>query len=182
MKKVKIILGSTRTNRAGEKVANWVNKRAAEYSGNISFEFIDLKVINLPFIDEPVSPMATNGDYAHEHTKQWSKIIDDADGFLIITPEYNHGYPAVLKNAIDFLYKEWEGKPVGIVGYGGSGARSSIRQLREILEFVKMKPLEDQVGIGEIWAAFDEEGVLDESKVRGDLMDIFKQLDETLNK
>lgn len=182
MKKVKIILGSTRTNRAGEKVANWVNEQARTYSGNIAFEFIDLKVIDLPFIDEPVSPMASNGEYAHEHTKEWSKIIADADGFIIITPEYNHGYPAVLKNAIDFLYKEWEGKPVGIVGYGGSGARSSIRQLREILEFVKMVALEEQVGIGEIWAAFDEDGKLDENKVRGDVLGLFKQLDDYLNK
>jgi len=176
MKKIKVILGSTRTNRAGAGVAKWVMSQTQKYIGNLQFDFIDLKDVNLPFLDEPFPPMMAE-EYAHDHTKKWSKIIAEADGFIIVTPEYNHGYPASLKNALDFLYKEWQDKPVGLVGYGGSGARSSIKQLREVLEFMKMKPIKEQVGVGEIWEAFDEEGNLKVEKVRGDLQVIFNELE-----
>jgi len=176
MATIKVILGSTRENRAGEKVAKWVMSQTKLYSGDLDFDFIDLRDINLPFIDEPISPMASD-DYKHDHTRKWSALIQEADGLVIITPEYNHGYPAVLKNALDFLYNEWENLPVALVGYGGSGARSSIGQLRPVLEFMRMKPLEDQVGIGKIWEAFEDNGDLKADHVRGDIHKLLSDLE-----
>lgn len=173
MKKIKIILGSVRTQRAGILVANWVNEEAKRYQGQLDFEFLDLLDVNLPFMDEPVSPMASN-DYVHEHTKTWSNTINDGDGFIFITPEYNHGYSPVLKNALDFLYKEWQDKPVALIGYGGSGARDAIRQLREVLNFIGLKPLDDQIGIGKIW-----EG-LNPDNIRGNLQELFNKLENAL--
>ncbi len=175
-KQVKVILGSVRTGRAGKVIADWVMKKSEEYDGNLEFELIDLKDVNLPFMDEPVPPM-TSDSYTHEHTKNWSATIKAADALVIVTPEYNHGYPPVLKNAIDFLYHEWQGKAVGLVGYGGGGATHSIRQLREILVFTGMKPLEDQVTIGKIWEAVDKEGNVKPEYTRGDILDIFRQLE-----
>lgn len=174
MNNVKIILGSIRTQRAGIQVANWVLEEVKRYTGPLNFEFIDLKEVNLPFMDEPVSPMASD-DYVHDHTKEWSQRIKEADGFIFITPEYNHGYSPVLKNAIDFLFKEWQDKPVLFVGYGGSGARDSIRQLREVVTFIGMKPLEGQVGIGKIW-----EGVKEEN-TRGNLLELINTLEKLIN-
>lgn len=175
MKKIKIILGSVRTNRAGKAVADWVVKNINKNETAVNFELIDLININLPFMDEPVSPMASK-NYVHEHTKKWSRIIDSSDGFIFITPEYNHGVSPVLKNAVDFLYQEWRDKPVALIGYGGSGARDSIRQLREILDFVGLKPLENQIGIGKIWEAFDENGNINAKLVRGDLNELVEKL------
>lgn len=129
----------------------------------------------LPFLDEPLSPRVSD-NYVHEHTREWSKVINGADGFIFITPEYNHGYSPVLKNAIDYLYKEWRGKPVALVGYGGGGARDSIRQLREILLALEMKPLEQQVGISQIWEAFDERGAVKSDHVNGNLDQLIEGL------
>lgn len=179
-KNITVILGSVRTGRAGKAIADWVMKQTEQYQGDLVFELLDLKELNLPFMDEPVSPMASD-DYVHEHTKKWSHMVKAIDGFVIVTPEYNHGYPPVLKNAIDFLYNEWKDKPVGLVGYGGSGARASIRQLREILLFTGMKPLEEQVGVGKIWEALDENGNVKQENIRGNIQDLFTQLENVLN-
>lgn len=175
MKKILIILSSVRPGRAGDKVADWVVEKSKSLDSEFNFELIDLKELALPFLDEPFPPMM--GEEAiNEHTKEWSKIVDSSDGFIIVTPEYNHGYPASLKNALDFLYKEWMDKPVGLVGYGGSGARDSIRQLREVLMFMKLKPLHTQIGVGEIWDAFDEDKKLKEKNVHGNINDLFEEL------
>lgn len=179
-KKIKIILGSVRTERAGIHIATWVMCQIEKYQGKLDIELIDLKEINLPFMDEPVSPMASD-NYVHEHTKQWSEIISKSDGFVFITPEYNHGYPPVLKNAIDFLFKEWQGKPVGFVGYGGSGARDSIRLMKEVIEFMGMKTINEQVGIGKIWDAFDDNGDVKKENIRGDIFKLLSELEEILD-
>jgi len=181
MKKIKIIISSTRPGRKGELVAKWVLKETKKYEGNMSFEIIDLKTLELPFMDEPMPPMMGK-PYQHGHSKIWSKIVGESDGFIITVPEYNHGYPAPLKNALDFLYNEWVGKPVGIVGYGGSGARDSVRQLREVLAFMKMKPLFTQVGIGAIGAAFNENNEIDNEKIHGNIQELFSELEMHLQK
>lgn len=178
-RKVKVILGSVRPNRAGKAIADWVMKQSETYEGDLEFELLDLMDVNLPFMDEPAPPMMSD-DYVHEHTRKWSATIREADAFVIVTPEYNHGYPPVLKNAIDFLYSEWKDKPVAFVGYGGSGARDSIRQLREIIGFVGMKPLDDQVTIGQIWEAVDADGKVKEENIRGDIQSLFAQLEAAL--
>jgi NAD(P)H-dependent FMN reductase len=110
-----IILGSTREGRKGEKVAKWVHSVAASRS-DLDIELVDLRDWSLPFVHNADTP--ASGKYNVE-TQKWADKIAQADGFLIVTPEYNHGYPAVLKNALDHLYAEWNGKPVAFVSYGG---------------------------------------------------------------
>jgi len=118
MTKIGIILGSTRPNRNGEQVANWVLDHATRRD-DAEFELIDLRDYPLPHLDEPMPP--SMGQYQHDHTKQWATKIASFDGFVIVTPEYNHGTSGVLKNAIDYLYAEWNNKAVGFVSYGGAG-------------------------------------------------------------
>ncbi len=139
-----IIFGSTRQGRRGEVVANWLTERLATYP-NITFELVDLRDIPLPFFDAPISP--GRGHIALE-AEQWARQVDNADGFLFVTPEYNHSYPAVLKNAIDHLYHQWVHKPASIVSYGGfaAGYRAA-EQLRQVLIELKMVPIREQIGI-----------------------------------
>jgi NAD(P)H-dependent FMN reductase len=176
-KQVRVILGSVRPGRAGKAIADWVMKQAREYDGDLSFELIDLQDVNLPFLDEPV-PAKMSDDYAHEHTRQWSVAIKAAQALIIVTPEYNRGYPPVLKNAIDFLYKEWQDMPVALVGYGGGGGTGALRQLREILAALDMKVLTDQVTISRIWDALDDDGNVKPETLRGDIFRLFQQLEE----
>jgi NAD(P)H-dependent FMN reductase len=116
MLKVAIILGSTRPGRNSESVGRWVYDMAKRRS-DASFELVDIKDYNLPVYDEPNSPLM--GPYTKEHTKTWSEKIESFDAYVFVTAEYNHGIPGALKNAIDFLYKEWNNKVAGFVGYGG---------------------------------------------------------------
>ena len=143
MYNLKIISSSTREGRKGPAVAAWIfeeAKKQAEYST----ELLDLAEINLPFIDEPEHPKLQK--YQHEHTKKWSHTIDSADAFIIVTPEYNFGFPATIKNALDFLYKEWNYKPVGLVSYGGiSGGTRCQQMLKQVLTGLKMMPLFEAV-------------------------------------
>ena len=170
-KKIKIILGSVRDNRVGIKVAEWVMEQLKDTELTADFELIDLKEENLPLYNEP-SPPAAGQEPLYEHTKAWRNKISDSDGFIFVTPEYNHGYPPALKNAVDYLYHEWKDKPVGFVGYGGSGASESIRQMTEIVEFVRMRNVEKRVSINKIWEAFDETGNLRKELVEGDPVEL----------
>ncbi|MFO7612746.1 MAG: NAD(P)H-dependent oxidoreductase [Clostridia bacterium] len=179
MKLGKVRLGSTRDGRQGIKVARWVMENAAEYEGGLRFELVDLKEINLPYMNEPVPAKESRG-YKYEHTKNWSRIIAGADGFIIVTPEYNHGYTGVLKNALDYLYKEWVGKPMGLVGYGSRGAAASIAKLREVLKSLGLRTLETQVGISGIWEAFDDNDRLKEEKITGSLPELFAALEKAM--
>jgi len=127
--KIQLIIGSTREGRIGPKIAKWIK----ELNGKetiLSIEIIDLKEIDLPFFDEPISPQMAN--YKFDHTKAWSAKIKEAEGYIFLTPEYNAGYPASLKNAIDFLYHEWKGKPTLTISYGFGGGMSAQKQLNEV--------------------------------------------------
>lgn len=137
MKKVGIIIGSTREGRAGKSVADHI-KKLADSSNKVVYELIDLKEVNLPFLNEPLPPAM--GQYKHEHTKAWAKTVSGYDAFIIVTSEYNHGYPASLKNALDTVYNEWNHKHVAFVGYGYSanGARS-VAQLRQVTGYLQLK-------------------------------------------
>ena len=120
-------------------------------------EILDLATINLPFLDEPKHPRFK--DYSQEHTKKWSKTIDDADGFIIVTAEYNFGYPAPLKNALDFLYQEWNYKPVAFVSYGGiAGGTRAVQQLKQVVTAQKMVPIVEAVNIPFFTKYIDESG------------------------
>src|SRR5215467_8462807 len=109
--KIMIILGSTRQNRQGEPVARWIGGRAARRS-NASFELVDLKDWPLPFLNGSLPPALGQYD---ENTRPWAETVGAADGYVFVSPEYNHGYPAVLKNALDHLYREWGHKPAAVV-------------------------------------------------------------------
>lgn len=175
MKKILIIISSTRPVRNGEKVGRWVLEESKSSNLDLEFEILDLKELNLPFLDEPESPMSAK-KYVHEHTKNWSQIVSKASGFIIVLPEYNGGYPAPLKNALDYLYNEWANKPVGIVGYGGGGASRSVKQLKEILASIQLKTMENQVGINSVWSAFDKDNNLMNEFIDGDIQKLFIEM------
>ena len=143
MTRIAIILGSTRPNRNGEQVANWVLEQASQRT-DAEFELIDLRDHPLPFFDEPLPPSL--GQYQHDHTKAWAAKVASFDGFVMVTPEYNHGIPAVLKNAIDFLYAEWNNKAVGFVSYGTSAAGArSVEHLRLVAGELQMADVRQQL-------------------------------------
>jgi len=129
-----VIAGSVRAHRLCIQISEWVAAVGRERTGG-SFEVVDLKDWPLPMDDEPGMPQA--GQYACEHTRAWSRKIAAAPAFVLVMPQYNGGYPAALKNAIDHIYKEWEGKPAMIVSYGGHGGGKGAEQLQQVLQFVK---------------------------------------------
>jgi NAD(P)H-dependent FMN reductase len=145
MLNLKIILGSTRPGRKGEPVANWFYELAQKHA-EFNTELLDLAKINLPFLDEPEHPRFKK--YQHQHTKDWSALIESADVIVLVTPEYNYGYPAPVKNALDFVYQEWNYKPIGFVSYGGiaAGTRST-QMLKQVVNALKMVSLADNVNI-----------------------------------
>jgi NAD(P)H-dependent FMN reductase len=149
------ILGSTRQGRFGDSVANWF-AQLAHGRDDLTFELIDLRDWPLPFFDSPASP--ASGKIAAE-ARAWSEKIAAGDGYVIITPEYNRGYPAVLKNAIDYLFHDWSNKPLGLVGYGGSaGGARALQQLRIVAMEVGMAPVRTEVNVVFARRQFDEAG------------------------
>lgn len=144
MTRIGIILGSTRPHRNGEQVAAWVLEHAAQRE-DTAFELIDLRDHPLPHLDEPLPPSA--GAYQHEHTRQWAATIERFDGFVIVTPEYNHSVPGVLKNALDYLYAEWANKAVGFVSYGAAGGVRAVEHLRQIAGELQMADVRAQVAL-----------------------------------
>jgi NAD(P)H-dependent FMN reductase len=140
-----VIVGSTRPGRAGGPIAEWFTERARAHGG-FDVEVADLAEIGLPLLDEPNHPRL--GQYTKQHTKDWSAIIDRADTVVFVTPEYNYGYPATIKNAIDFLHREWRDKPVGFVSYGGVAAGTrAVQQLKQVVTTVRMVPVFESVNI-----------------------------------
>lgn len=145
MYNLKVILATTREGRKGPAVAAWFMKWL-EQQRDFDPELIDLKEVNLPFLDEPEHPKLRR--YHHEHTKRWSARIDPADAFVFVICEYNYGFPATLKNALDFIYQEWNYKPVAFVSYGGIGAGArAVQMIKEVVTTQKMVPLFEAVHI-----------------------------------
>lgn len=144
MIKVAIIIGSTRPGRKGEAVARWVYEIAAN-RGDAEFELVDIKDFNLPLLDELEPPSA--GRYSQPHTKAWAAKIAPFDAFVFVTAEYNHGIPGALKNALDFLYAEWNDKAAGVVSYGGAGGVRAVEQLRLVLIELQMAVAHAQVSL-----------------------------------
>lgn len=142
MIKLQVILGSTKPNRAGAAVAQWVTATAAREAG-LEVELIDIVDYNLPLFDEPQSPMMNQ--YTKDHTKQWSAKIAEADAYLWVTAEYNHSVPGALKNAIDFLRYEWAHKSVGFVSYGVNGGSRAVEHLRGIAGELSLADVREQL-------------------------------------
>jgi len=144
MTRIGIILGSTRPNRNGEQVAKWVFDVASRRY-DAEFELVDLRDYPLPHLDEPLPPSL--GQYQNEHTKQWADKIASFHGFVIVTPEYNHSTSGVLKNAIDYLYAEWNNKAVGFVSYGAVGGARAVEHLRLVAAELQMADVRQQVAL-----------------------------------
>jgi len=142
--RIAIIIGSTRPNRNGEAVGKWVYEFANKRD-DAEFELIDLKDFHLPLLDEPLSP--SMGQYSNSHTKKWAETISSFDAYVFVTPEYNHSVPAALKNGIDFLYKEWNNKSAGFVGYGAAGAIRAIEHLRLSMTELQIADVRTQVSL-----------------------------------
>jgi NAD(P)H-dependent FMN reductase len=145
MPKLSVIIGSTRPGRAGLPIAEWFVERAGRHGG-FEVEVADLAEIGLPLFDEPEHPRL--GRYVNAHTRDWSARIERADAIVLVTPEYNFGYTAPLKNAIDYLHNEWKDKPVGFVSYGGVAAGTrAVQQLKQVVTTLKMVPVVESVNI-----------------------------------
>ncbi|MFD7902669.1 NADPH-dependent FMN reductase [Kitasatospora sp. NPDC059747] len=140
--KIAVILGSTRPGRNGKAVADWVVDRAGARTG-AEYELVDLADWPLPFMDEPMPPAM--GQYQGEHTKAWAAKVAEFDGYVFVTPEYNHSLPGVLKNAIDFAYAEWNNKAAAIVSYGTVGGIRAAEHLRTVASAVQLAHVNQQL-------------------------------------
>lgn len=140
-----IVIGSTREGRFGEKPAHWIHEIARQRT-DLAFELIDLRNHPLPFFNEPMSPAWA--PVKNEAAQRWTDKLATLDGLIVVTPEYNHGPSAVLKNAFDYAYKEFNRKPIGFVGYGGVGAARAVEQLRLVTIELQMAPVRNAVHIG----------------------------------
>jgi NAD(P)H-dependent FMN reductase len=142
---LQIIIGSTRPGRIGLPVAQWYANQAKSI-GLFDIELVDLAQVDLPLFDEPHHPKL--GRYEHEHTRNWSAIIDRGDAFVFVIPEYNYGFNAATKNAIDYLHSEWAHKPVGFVSYGGIAAGTrAVQMLKQVVTTLSMMPIYESVNI-----------------------------------
>src|SRR5947209_3294419 len=140
-----IVIASTRPGRAGAPVAEWFYEQARRY-GAFDIDIVDLAELNLPFFDEPNHPRLRT--YVHQHTKDWSARVNAADAFVFVMPEYNYGFTAPLKNAIDYLHHEWQYKPVGFVSYGGVAAGTrAVTMLTQVAPALKLVPVPEQVSV-----------------------------------
>jgi NAD(P)H-dependent FMN reductase len=144
MIRVAVIIGSTRPGRNGEAVATWVYDIARKRS-DAQFELVDIKEFNLPLLDEPIPPAM--GQYKNPHTKNWAAKIASFDAYVFVTPEYNHGTSGALKNAIDYLYSEWNNKAAAFVAYGSSLGARAVEHLRLVMGELKIADVRAQVGL-----------------------------------
>lgn len=160
MLNIKVIVGSTRPGRFSEKLLPWLTAELASRS-DLAVEVLDLKDHPLPFFDAPMSPAyVESGDYGNEAVNAWGKKIAEADAFIMISPEYNHGTSGILKNAIDSVYREWNNKAVAFVSYGSAGGARAVEQLRQVAVEVQMASTRNAVHIQAPWLLSNEDGSL----------------------
>lgn len=146
MIRIAIVVGSTRPGRRADQIARWVLAEARRTEPpDVEYELVDLAEADLPLLDEPVP--AAIGAYRHEHTRRWAHTIAGYDGFVFVTPEYNHAMPAALKNAVDYLFAEWNDKAAAFVSYGFNGGVRAVEQLRLTLAEVKVACVRSQVAL-----------------------------------
>jgi NAD(P)H-dependent FMN reductase len=160
---LQVIIGSTRPGRVGSAVADWIIDRARAH-GDFEVEVADLAVLNLPIFDEPNHPRLRR--YVNQHTKDWSEIVGRSDAFIFVIPEYNYGFNAATKNAIDYLHQEWQNKAAGIVSYGGVAAGTRAAQmLKQVMSALKIVPVTDSVNIPFVGEKLDEDGRLKPNEI-----------------
>jgi NAD(P)H-dependent FMN reductase len=148
--RIKVIVGSTRTNRFSEKPAQWMFD-LAKARPDLDVELVDLRDYPLPFFEEPWPPGYAKDNYDNPAVVKWRNKVEEADGFIVCTPEYNHGYPAVLKNALDYVYFKWAKKAVAFVSWGNAGGARGIEQLRLVAVELDMAPIRAAVHIPNPW-------------------------------
>jgi NAD(P)H-dependent FMN reductase len=154
------IIASTRSHRRGEPIARWLAELASA-RGDMTHELVDLASFDLPLLTAATPPMSPSA--REDVARGWARTIAGADGYMVVVPEYNHAYPAALKNALDHLFHEWWHKPIGFVSYGGlSGGVRAVEQLRQVAVELAMVPVRSQVAIPRIWSALDDDGELRE--------------------
>ena len=163
MPQLMIVIASTRPGRVGLPVAEWFRERAEEHGG-FAVGLVDLAELQLPLLDEASHPRLRQ--YTQQHTHDWSAMVADADAFVFVTAEYNYGYPAALKNAIDYLHQEWQYKPVGFVSYGGVAAGTrAVQQLKQVVGAVKLVAVVEAVNIPFVAQFIDHQGVVQANDV-----------------
>ncbi len=158
--KLLVVLASVRDGRMGKKVADWFTEQV-ETDGRFEIDSVDLKELNLSYeLPEKLASQVEDSHYDREEDTRWAARVNEADAVVFVSPEYNHGYPASLKNAVDHLYHEWNGKPAAFVGYGAAGAVYSQSAFALVAAWIHLNLINARVGIPEIWSAFDESGKL----------------------
>jgi NAD(P)H-dependent FMN reductase len=163
MPKLMVILASTRPGRVGLPVAEWFVARARAHGG-FDVDLVDLAELALPFMDEPNHPRLRA--YVHQHTRAWSGRVDAADAFVFVMPEYNYGFSAPLKNAIDYLHHEWAYKPLGLVSYGGVSAGTRAAQMiKQVVTTLHMMPLNTAVAIPFVRQFVGEDGTIHANEI-----------------
>lgn len=173
--KIQVIIGSTRQGRFGDKPAKWILEELKKRT-DFESELIDLRDWSLPFFDEAISPSMNNGVYSLDLARKWADKIGEADGYIMVTPEYNHGYSAVLKNALDYVYKEWNNKPVGFISYGTVGGARAVEQLRQVAVELHLVPVRASVNIVAYWNLLDESGNLKTESLEKSAADMISQV------
>ena len=182
MPRLQMIVASTRPGRVGGAVAHWFEEVAIRH-GRFDVGVLDLAAIDLPFMNEPNHPSEQR--YVYQHTRDWSEKVSAGDAFVLVMPEYNHGFSAPLKNALDYLYKEWEYKPVGFVSYGGiSGGTRAVQMIKQVVTTFRMFPVAEAVNIPYVATHMDAGGDFrapDGLEVAGNkMLDVMARLTEAL--
>ena len=172
---IAVIIGSTRQQRFSEKPAKWIFEEVQKLDG-VTAELLDLRDFPLPFFDDAEPPIMRKGQHANPVVRAFGEKIASADAFIIVTPEYNYGYPAVLKNALDHFFYEWNKKVVGFVSYGGVAGARSVEQLRTVASGLDMVPLREAIHIAQFWSALDDQGNVKADAVKGQAEKFFPQL------
>lgn len=144
MIQIAVVTGSTRPGRNNQAVAEWVFEQARQHGG-ADYELVDIQGFELPLLDEPVPP--SMGQYSQPHTKKWAAKVASFDGFVFVTPEYNHGPSAAIKNAIDFVYAEWNNKAAGFVSYGSAGGVRAVEHLRGVMAEIQVADVRQHVAL-----------------------------------
>lgn len=175
--KIAIIVGSIREGRIGSQVARWVKEQADGRGGDATFDIVELAHFDLPLLSEPTVPGAANREYETPQTREWSKKIDEYDGFVWVTPEYNHGVPGAFKNALDVLYPEWNHKAVGFVSYGADAGVRAVEQWRQIVANVLMIAVRGQVSMS-LFTDFTDGTFAPQDRREGELKTMLDQLTE----
>jgi NAD(P)H-dependent FMN reductase len=172
--KIGIIVGSIREGRNGLAVGEWVHRQAAERA-DATFELLDLKAFELPLMTSSVLPAMANRQYDSANVTRWSQAIDSCDGFIFVTPEYNHGVPGAFKNAVDSLGSEWTGKPVAFVAYGGDGGVRAIQQWRQIVANFEMLDIRAAVALS-LFTDFGKDGFAPQDRRAPEIGALLEQL------